>query len=253
MVLVGVLKLLAARVPPERLGAAFGIFVAGLPIGTGIAFDGLNRLPSWGLSAAGAMALIAAAAALTRLVPAEPGLPRAGSWRQDVRACLAPATLRQLTFLVALGYAAIVAFTTWAPTQLTSHGGFPSATATLIASIFLLIDIPFAPLWGRLSDRVGRRKPFIVASFLVYATGAFLVPGAARAGSAPLLAVVSAMGIGCAMFFPATLAVPGCSYPRPSSGSPTGSSSPPRPSAWPSDPSPWARSSSGPRPRQACT
>lgn len=209
LVLVGVLKLLAARVPPERLGTAFGVFVAGLPIGTGVAFDGLSWLPSWRLSAAGAAVLIAlAAVTLTLAVPAERGLPQVGSVRQDVRASLAPPALRQLTLLVAVGYAAIVGFTTWAPSRLASYGGFPPATAALVASILLLIDIPFAPLWGRLSDRAGRRKPFIVASFLVYGAGALLVPAAARAGAGLLLAVVSVMGIGCAMFFPATLAVP---------------------------------------------
>ncbi len=42
----------------------------------------------------------------------------------------------------------------------------------------------------------------------MYGIGAFLVPVAARAGVLPLVLVVTAMGIGCAMFFAATLALP---------------------------------------------
>lgn len=72
-----------------------------------------------------------------------------------------------------------------------------------IASLFLGAAVDrYGPGW------VGRRRPFVVASFVVYGSGAWLVPAAARAGALPLLAVVAGMGIGCAMFFPATLAIP---------------------------------------------
>ncbi|MBI4410216.1 MAG: MFS transporter [Gemmatimonadetes bacterium] len=216
MVLLATLKLLAIRLPAARLGRAFGVFVAGLPVGTGIAFDLLNRLPSWRASAVVATTLVVPAGlAFTRLGSAEAEAAPRRSPRADVAALLARPALRQLTVLVLLGYAAIIAFTTWAPTRLVAHGGLAIETAALIASVLLIIDIPFAPLWGRVSDRVGRRKPFIVASFLVYGVGAFFVPAAARAGAVPLLLVVGAMGIGCAMFFPATLAVPQAIVPEP--------------------------------------
>jgi MFS family permease len=212
MVLLATLKLLAIRVPAARLGRAFGIFVAGLPVGTGIAFDALNRLSSWRLSAAAAATLVVPAGlAFTALGSPEsearpPRPPR--SLRADLAALRALPAVPLLTLLVVLGYTAIIAFTTWAPTRLVAYGGLAPKTAALLASLLLLIDIPFAPLWGRVSDCVGRRKPFIVASFLAYGAGAVLVPTAARTGVVPLLLVVSAMGIGCAMFFPATLAIP---------------------------------------------
>jgi MFS family permease len=216
MVLLATLKLLAVRVPAARLGRAFGIFVAGLPIGTGIAFDVLSRLPSWRLSAAAAAALVLPTGlAFMALVPPESEFRPARALRADVAALLALPALRLLTLLVILGYTGIIAFTTWAPTRLVAYGGLAARTAALIASVLLVIDIPFAPLWGRISDHVGRRKPFIVASFLVYGAGAFLVPAAARTGVLPVLLVVSAMGIGCAMFFPATLAVPQAIVPEP--------------------------------------
>ncbi len=216
MVLLATLKLLAIRVPAVRLGRAFGIFVAGLPVGTGIAFDVLNRLSSWRLSAAAAAALVVPAGlAFTALVSPGSEAGRRSSLRADLAALFALPGLRLLTLLVVLGYTGIIAFTTWAPTRLVAYGGLATETAAMIASVLLVIDIPFAPLWGRVSDRLGRRKPFIVASFLVYGAGAFLVPAAARMGVLPLLLVVSAMGIGCAMFFPATLAIPQAIVPEP--------------------------------------
>ena len=40
------------------------------------------------------------------------------------------------------------------------------AHATLFFSVETLAYLIFAPLWGLVSDRSGRRKPFIVAGFL---------------------------------------------------------------------------------------
>src|SRR5581483_1697016 len=134
MVLLATLKLLAIRVPAARLGRAFGIFVAGLPVGTGLAFTALGSPES-------------------EARPPRP--PR--SLRADLAALRALPAVPLLTLLVVLGYTAIIAFTTWAPTRLVAYGGLAPKTAALLASLLLLIDIPFAPLWGRVSDCVGRR------------------------------------------------------------------------------------------------
>lgn len=114
MALVAVLQLLAASVPAERLGIAFGVFIAGLPIGTGIAFNLLNRLPSWRASMLAALTLAAlVGAAYALLVPAGAGVAARRSLRKDLGVILARPALRQLALLVLLGYTAIVAFTTW--------------------------------------------------------------------------------------------------------------------------------------------
>ena len=85
----------------------------------------------------------------------------------------------------------------------------PLSGASLIASMLLIIDIPFAPLWGAVSDRIGRRRPFVIAAFTVYLIGSLLVPWVAQTHAvAPLVLVIAGMGIGCAMFFPAALTIP---------------------------------------------
>jgi MFS family permease len=213
MVLIATLRMLATTLPPERLGAGFGVFIAGLPSGTGLAFDVFNHLGGWRSSAA-ASAVLAGLLTLGFVLIAPTAAPR---WTQDTQgahgrvAPAAAATLRHLALLVVVGYAAIIAFTTWAPSRLKSYAGLSPAITAAIASLLLLIDLPFAPIWGRLSDMLERRKPFVVASFLVYGTGAALVPFIAAPGGPPvglLIGVVAMMGIGCAMFFPATLAIP---------------------------------------------
>jgi MFS transporter, DHA1 family, multidrug resistance protein len=117
--------------------------------------------------------------------------------------------LWRLSIVTVLGYAAILGFTTWAPTTLVGFARIPLWAASLIASMLLIIDIPFAPMWGAVSDQIGRRRPFVIAAFTVYLIGSLLVPWVAQTHTVvPLVLVIVGMGIGCAMFFPAALTIP---------------------------------------------
>lgn len=117
----------------------------------------------------------------------------------------------RIAAVTVFGYMAIISFTTWTPTTLVPYAGLPLWLSSGLASLLLVIDIPFAPFWGRLLDRLGKRKPFIMGAFAVYLAGALVVPHIALVPgiSIPgLFVVIAAMGIGCSMFFPAALAIP---------------------------------------------
>lgn len=155
----------------------------------------------------GAGGVVVSAAILFELV----GASRPSRVTMSVNPALAlrSSELWRLGLVTVLGYAAILGFTTWAPTTLVGFARIPLWAAASIASMLLVIDIPFAPLWGAVSDRVGRRKPFVLAAFAVYLAGSLLVPWVAQTHAvAPLVAVIAGMGIGCAMFFPAALTIP---------------------------------------------
>lgn len=85
LVMVGALKMLAALVPAPRLGSALGVFVAGLPVGTVVAFDVIApvagahawRAASLGTAAAVAVAFAAVAWAGADAPPARPARPAA--------------------------------------------------------------------------------------------------------------------------------------------------------------------------------
>lgn len=210
MMLVALLSLLAVSFPAARLGIAFGVFIAGLPAGSGLAFDVFNHLGGWRESAAAAEALTALVAVFFFAAVAG-GAPSRALASQQAPPAGARRTLRHLAVLVGLGYMAIIGFTTWAPSRLEGYAELSAGATAAIASVLLLIDLPAAPFWGRLSDRVGRRKPFVIAAFVVYGIGALFVPSVAAPsglGVAALVALVATMGIGCAMFFPVTLAIP---------------------------------------------
>lgn len=208
--LVAVLKVGTEVIPRAQLGLALGIFAAGLPAGTGVAFNLLRPLAQvggWRIGLLAAGGLLLSTAAVFELL--------ASRWAQrtglsvDPRLALRSGELWRLSSVTVLGYAAILGFTTWAPTTLVGFARIPLWAASLIASMLLIIDIPFAPLWGAVSDRIGRRRPFVIAAFTVYLIGSVLVPWVAQTHAvAPLVLVIAGMGIGCAMFFPAALTIP---------------------------------------------
>ncbi len=221
LLLVALLKICTERVPREKLGLTLGIFAAGLPVGTGLAFNGLRQLGAtagWRVALAGAGIVLVSAAAVVELI---------GSRRSTEVACsvnpalaLRSTELWRLSLVTAFGYAAIIGFTTWAPTTLVNYARIPAWAAAFIASMLLVIDIPFAPLWGAVSDRVGRRKPFVVTAFAIYLAGSIAVPWIAPTHNVfALVGVIAVMGIGCAMFFPAALTIPAEAVPPDRTGS----------------------------------
>jgi len=220
LLLVALLKIAAQLVPRDKLGLAVGIFAAGLPAGTVVAFNllrPLDQLGGWRLVSFGAALLVLSAIFVFEFSGGR-ALPRGGA-SVNVARVLKSGPLWRLAAVTVFGYAAIVGFTTWAPKILVDNMGTSAAVAAFIASVLLLIDIPFAPFWGNVSDRLRRRKVFVVIAFAIYLIGSLLVPGAAASGGIFILVViVVTMGVGCSMFFPAALAIPAETVPHELSG-----------------------------------
>src|SRR5262249_39172747 len=196
--LVAVLKVGTEVIPRAQLGLALGIFAAGLPAGTGVAFNLLRplaQLGGWRIGLLAAGGLLLSAAAVFEVLASR--WPQRAGLSVDPRLALRSGELWRLSTVTVLGYAAILGFTTWAPTTLVGFARIPLWAASLIASMLLIIDIPFAPMWGAVSDRIGWRRPFVIAAFTVYLIGSLLVPWVAQTHAvAPLVLVIAGMGIG---------------------------------------------------------
>jgi MFS family permease len=212
LLMIALLTLITESIPRTEQGLALGLFVAGLPAGTGIAFDLLAQLGSrLGWRGELGTALLIVLGAFLVFWGGIPTRTRSTAPFAHLGAVVRQGQMWRLALVTLLGYTAIIGFTTWGPTTLVTFARVPLWVGTILASILLVIDIPFAPLWGAISDRLGRRKPFIVAGFTVYLIGSLLVPIITHAGTlgvVGLLITITAMGGGCAMFFPAALAMP---------------------------------------------
>lgn len=212
--IVAVLKIITYRFTRERLGLALGIFAAGLPAGTAIAFNVLSA----GSDALGwrAVTLVTGLIAISALWPylwLASGAPVEEGRLQpptSMASVFGSGELWRLTAVTMFGYAAIIGFTTWTPSILVEYAAIPLWVSLALASLLLVVDIPFAPLWGKASDRMGTRKAFVVLAFTVFLAGSLVVPYIARSAAAVpgLLLIIGIIGIGCAMFFPAALAIP---------------------------------------------
>lgn len=211
LVIVAGLKLIGAGVPVARLGIALGVFVAGLPVGSVLAFDVITPLlghEHWrggfllaaGVVGASYLGYELAARIVGASIPAATSAPR-------VRIS---GNLARLLALAVVGYAVLLAFTTWVPVHVPGYALLAPQTTVILASILLAIDIPTGPAWGYLSDRLGRRKPFLIYAFVVYGAGAVALPfvaGLPGPRALWLSLLIAVMGAGCAMFLPASLAV----------------------------------------------
>lgn len=215
LLVTSTLKLIAQRVPKARLGLVLGIFAAGLPAGTAVAFNLLSLLGrSWGWRAsalAGALISLSGLAVLHWVLKDEPRERGGSNASLNMTLVFRHREMWRISAVTVVAYMAIISFTTWTPTTLVPYAGLPLWLASALASQLLAIDIPFAPFWGQLSDRLGKRKVFIVAAFVIYLVGSLIVPHVALVPSIAvpgLLVVIAVMGIGCSMFFPAALAIP---------------------------------------------
>lgn len=215
LAIIAILKIVTQRFAKERLGLALGVFAAGLPAGTGVAFNLLSVIgQNFGWRAttlAGAFIAVSAVPVFNYLTKRYPMGMDSATTSVNMARVFGNGEMWRISIVTIFGYTAIIAFTTWAPITLVEYASIPLWVSSALASFLLIVDIPFAPLWGNLSDRVGKRKPFIIAAFVIFLVGSLIVPPIAQAPvwAVPgLLLVIGAMGVGCAMFFPAALAIP---------------------------------------------
>lgn len=215
LLITSTLKVIAERVAKERLGLALGIFAAGLPAGTGVAFNLLSllgRSVGWRAAAlAGALIALTGLVVFHRVTKDAPRERVGSNTSLNMALVFRHAEMWRISAVTVVAYMAIIAFTTWTPTTLVPYAGLPLWLSSALASLLLVVDIPFAPVWGQVSDRLGKRKIFIVSAFAIYLIGSLIVPHIALASGIAvpgLLVMIALMGIGCSMFFPAALAIP---------------------------------------------
>lgn len=76
-----------------------------------------------------------------------------------------------------------IGFLTWAPLMFVMFKGLSLIDASIVASLIMIANFFFVPIYGLASDKLGRRKPFIIIGpiamalslyFIAYATGIIL-------------------------------------------------------------------------------
>ena len=103
-----------------------------------------------------------------------------------------------------------LAFLSWAPTLFQDFRDFAPFHASLLASVLMYVALVFVPVFGWVSDKVGRRKPFIVSGSVLLALALIV---SAYAFDFSLVLSVIVMGVAAAMIPPLVMTIPSQNLP----------------------------------------
>jgi MFS family permease len=209
---------LSDQVPPEQRGLVSGILGLSVPIASVVgtylvqAFDHSTLLMFAAPCVVGGAAVLLFVWRLPdrRLATADrpPWSLRelAGTFYVDPRRHPDFAWAFLSRFLLVMGYAFLVTYQAY---YLLAQAGSAEAEVprqvylgTVVQSVAL---VGVAPLAGRLSDRVGRRKVFVTAAALVYAAALFVIAGSSSFGG--YLVGMGLGGVGFGMYMAVDLAL----------------------------------------------
>jgi len=193
----------------EDLGKAMGIFSANMPVAIITAFPTAAllgqkfgwRYPFYVGAAISILCFLFFAATMREgPLKGEPRPVGLGEISQAVR----NAEVWKASFVWMLFNASIIAFLSWAPTLFQKFRGLEPFYASLLAILVMVTAAISVPVFGRASDKLGRRKPFVLAgSFFM----ALILISTAYATGLVLIFSVGILGVAAAMVPPLTMAI----------------------------------------------
>jgi NNP family nitrate/nitrite transporter-like MFS transporter len=182
----------------EELGRAMGIFSVSMPLATIIAFPTAGTLAvTYGWRSSFYLSLVIgviATVVYVLIVRDGPMSSRGGGFTG--LSAFKNLEVWKVGIIWLFFNGAILSFNTWAPTLLIDFKGFTPVEASFYASLMSWISFFAIPLYGTLSDRLGKRKVFIVAGAAILCLTEI---AAAYSSGVILIMVIVAIGLVSAM------------------------------------------------------
>ena len=199
--------IIAQWFPGKELGKAMGIFGINMPLGTVIAFPTASvlalgyglRFPFYVSAVIGLIALAVFAA----VVKEGPFLRE--KTNLSMRQALGNFEVWKVGFVWLFFNASALAFTTWGEKLFETFRGVPTVEASILASLLMWTAIFFVPLFGYLSDRIGKRKIFAILGLFLM-TVAFV--SLSFTSGLALIASIMFLGVAAGMTPPVASALP---------------------------------------------
>lgn len=194
--------------PPEELGKAMGIYGLNMPLASVIAFPSASilmlthgwRYPFYIGTAMAILNIIV----FTLLVKEGP-LKREREAGLSVHQALKSVETWKVGIVWLLFNAAALSFTTWSPKVFEDFKAMDPIYASFLASILMWAAMPCVPVFGWISDRIGKRRSLMVI-------GSALMAGALAAvaytSDTALIASIIAIGVTAALVPPMVMALP---------------------------------------------
>lgn len=193
----------------KDMGKAMGIYGTNMPVSIILAFPlaaALSQAGGWRFPFYVA-ALLAFACALLFIVLVKEG-PLKGISRQvgseEIKRAMKNVEVWKISITWMLFNTTIIGFLTWAPSLFTQFKGLDTFYASLLATVLMYSAVFFAPLFGWISDKSGRRKPFILGGPVAIASALFLT---AYASGLPLIFCIVGLGISASTVPPLVMVI----------------------------------------------
>ena len=215
-IIVGTPTLIPQWFSHKDLGKAMGIYGTNMPVATIAAFPVATMLVQsrgWQYPFyVGAVIAVLAAAVLVLVVKEGPF--GSGRHKRIQGSMLKQAMKNGEVWKAGVTWACFnitaIAFLSWAPTLFQEFKALDSFSSSVLASVLMYAAIGFVPFFGWASDRLERRKPFVVSSGVLMALS--LVASAYTVGSVLVLSIII-LGISAAMIPPMVMAIPAENLP----------------------------------------
>ena len=193
----------------KELGKAMGVFSTNMPVATIVAFPtaaALSQTYGW-RSPFYVAALLAFVCALFFVIAIKEG-PLKGDpkpiKKDEVKHALKTVEVWKVGVAWMLFNITAIAFLSWAPTLFQQFKRLDSFNASLLATVTMYSAVGLVPVFGWASDRLGRRKPFIVVGPIVMTFTLLLI---AFSSGIPLIASVVGLGVSTAMVPPLIMVI----------------------------------------------
>ena len=193
----------------KDLGKAMGIYGTNMPVSIILAFPtaaALTQVFGWRFPFYAA-ALLSFTCALFFVATAREG-PLKGDPKsvtsEEAKHAVKNIEVWKVSITWMLFNTTTIGFLTWAPRLFHEFKSLDTVYSSLLATVVMYSAVFFAPFFGWLSDKLDRRKPFILIGPLAMASALFLT---AYATGLPLVFCVLSLGISAATVPPLVMAI----------------------------------------------
>jgi len=215
LIIVGMPTVIPQWFSHKDLGKAMGIFGTNMPVATIAAFPIATVLMQkfdwhYPFYVGTILAILSSIifAAIIREGPLK-GEPKSTS-AEEVKHALKNVEVWKVSLVWMFFNITAIAFLSWAPTLFQTFRDLEPLYASLLASVLMYAAVLFVPFFGLMSDRTGRRKPFMVVGSILL--GLALIASSYVLGFTLLLSVL-VLGIAAAMVPPLVMTVTAESLP----------------------------------------
>ena len=164
---------------PKEIGKAMGIYVAGVPIAVTLAFI-LTPILSQNFGWQTPFYITTAtsiACAIFYLVFVKDG-PLKKTFAKDptdLKLALGSKELWKIGVIWMLFNMGAIGFLTWAPVMFVTFKGLSIIDASIFTSSIMIVNLFLVPIYGWVSDKLDRRKPFIIIGALITSVLTFAI------------------------------------------------------------------------------